>query len=195
MNLFMDIYLLLHIYVHGIRASPFLGQTRTKRIPSSPPSLPRAPPEKCTRLASWCLSWPHSTQRPMSNASWVNGVAGHYTDDEKHRAGIDSYAARAATKTKANSTLFVRNLSVKTEAAALAERIFVECPGYFGVRSVRSMVFVDFDSIKAATNAMLRFQGHRPVPGHTGMVSGAQLTMYNPAATPARVPCACAPPR
>ena len=118
----------------------------------------------------------------MSRAGYVNGVAGHYTDDEKRRAGIDSYSARAATKTKANSTLFLSNLGVKGEAnssATMAERIFAECPGYFGVRPVRSMVFVDFDSIMAATNAMLRFQGHRPVPGHTGLVS--HVRSYCPA--------------
>ena len=104
------------------------------------------------------------------NPAWVNGVAGHYSEDEKRRAGIDSYAERAATKTRANSTLFLRNLGAKEERAATAERIFRDCPGYLGVRSVRTMTFVDFDSIKSSTNAMLRYQGHRPHPGHEGLV-------------------------
>ena len=43
----------------------------------------------------------------------------------------------------------------------VGEELFGGMPGFIGVRRVRSMTFVDFDSIKSATNAMVRYQGHR----------------------------------
>jgi hypothetical protein len=91
-------------------------------------------------------------------------MAGRLSLAEQEAAGVDSYYAAGATKTKANTTLFVawRDATVSVpppERASKAEGIFSGQPGYIGVRAVRSMCFVDFDSIKAATAAMMRFQG------------------------------------
>jgi len=43
---------------------------------------------------------------------------------------------------------------------AAMERLFSACTGYLGCRAVRGMCFVDFEDIRCATNAMLKFQGH-----------------------------------
>lgn len=98
-------------------------------------------------------------------ARYANGAAGLYSDDEKTNIfGAEAtYYAAGATRTRANSTLFVRNLPSASRAVT-AEELFGGMPGYCGVRCVRSITFVDFDSIKAATNAMIRFQGHRVDP-------------------------------
>ena len=98
-------------------------------------------------------------------AKYSNGAAGLYSEDEKAQlfGAESSYYAAGATRTKANSTLFVRNLPSASRAVT-AEELFGGMPGYRGVRVVRSITFVDFDSIKTATNAMIRFQGHRADP-------------------------------
>lgn len=90
---------------------------------------------------------------------YENGAAGLFSDAEKSKLyGNDaSYYGAGATRTKANSTLFVRN----APSAVAAEGLFGGMPGYIGVRQVRRMLFVDFVDVKAATNAMVRFQGHR----------------------------------
>jgi len=41
------------------------------------------------------------------------------------------------------------------------ESLFSAAKGYIGVRHVRSMFFIDFESIAEASNAMVRFQGYR----------------------------------
>ena len=78
----------------------------------------------------------------------------------------DSYYEAGTTRTKANSTLFVAFRDFKPPVAAgdrasTAEGIFSAVPGYIGVRQVRAMCFVDFEDIKSATAAMIKFQGHR----------------------------------
>ena len=93
-------------------------------------------------------------------------MAGRLSDAEASRIGVDSYYQNSTTRTKANTTLFVSFRDAKPpipdeQRSALAERIFAEVPGYVGVRQVRGMCFVDFDSIKASTAAMMRFQGQK----------------------------------
>ena len=41
------------------------------------------------------------------------------------------------------------------------ENLFKAIPGFLGARQVRGMSFVDFDTVKASTAAMMKFQGHR----------------------------------
>lgn len=94
-------------------------------------------------------------------------MAGLYSEAEQQKIGIDSYYSNAETRTKPNSTLFVafRDASASVPAgearAAFAESLFSGQPGYGGVRYVRAMCFVDFDSIKNATSAMMRWQNHK----------------------------------
>eukprot|EP00316_Scyphosphaera_apsteinii_P008581 CAMPEP_0119300936 /NCGR_PEP_ID=MMETSP1333-20130426/2815_1 /TAXON_ID=418940 /ORGANISM="Scyphosphaera apsteinii, Strain RCC1455" /LENGTH=451 /DNA_ID=CAMNT_0007302875 /DNA_START=307 /DNA_END=1662 /DNA_ORIENTATION=- len=40
------------------------------------------------------------------------------------------------------------------------EALFAQVPGYAGIRQARGLLFVDFESIKAATSAMMKLQGH-----------------------------------
>lgn len=93
-------------------------------------------------------------------------MAGRLSDAEADRIGVDSYYQNGTTRTKANTTLFVSFRGAKPaipdeQRSALAERMFSEIPGYVGVRQVRGMCFVDFDSIKASTAAMMRYQGQQ----------------------------------
>ena len=92
-------------------------------------------------------------------------MAGVLTLAEQERFEVDSYYAKSTSKTKANETLFVAYRDVKPpvpkdKRTAHAESLFSAIPGYVGVRQVRAMCFVDFDSIKASTSAMMRYQGH-----------------------------------
>ena len=78
----------------------------------------------------------------------------------------DSYYAAGTTRTKANSTLFVAFRDYQpavpaSERASTAEGLFSAVPGYIGVRQVRAMCFVDFEDVKSATAAMMKYQGHR----------------------------------
>ena len=78
----------------------------------------------------------------------------------------DSYYGAGATRTLANSTLFVAFRDYKPsvpsdQRAAVAEGIFSAMAGYIGVRQVRAMCFIDFEDIKSATAAMVKFQGHQ----------------------------------
>ena len=71
-------------------------------------------------------------------------MAGRLSLAEQEAAGVNSYYAAGATKTKANSTLFVawRDATVQVpvnERASKAEGIFAGQPGYIGVRAVRGM--------------------------------------------------------
>ena len=91
-------------------------------------------------------------------------MAGRLSEAEAERFGVDSYDQRGATRTRANSTLFIafRDATVKVPAAergAYVEGLFHGLSGYVGVRQVRGMVFVDFDSIRSATGAMMKHQG------------------------------------
>ena len=90
-------------------------------------------------------------------------MAGRLSVADAERAGFDSYYQAAATRTAPNSTLFVafgRDCTVPRESrAAHAEAVFGLLPGYIGVRAVRNLSFVDFESVKAATAAMMRLQG------------------------------------
>ena len=69
---------------------------------------------------------------------YENGAAGLFSDAEKSKLyGNDaSYYGAGATRTKANSTLFVRNLPSASRAVT-AEELFSGMPGYRGVRVVR----------------------------------------------------------
>ena len=73
-------------------------------------------------------------------------MAGLYSEGDQSKMGLDSYAGASATRTKASSTLFVR----RTPDALLSEieSLFAAVPGYLGVRTVRKILFVDYDSIK-----------------------------------------------
>lgn len=110
---------------------------------------------------------PYDSSRAYG-VKYANGAAGLYSEDEKTQlyGSEASYYAAGATRTRANSTLFVRNLPSASRAVT-AEELFGGMPGYCGVRCVRSITFIDFDSIKASTNAMIRYQGHRVDPEQT----------------------------
>ena len=91
-------------------------------------------------------------------------MAGRLSETEQARIDVDSYYARGTSRTKPNSTLFISFRDVKppvpTERrASYAEALFASITGYQGVRQVRGMCFVDFDSVKASTAAMMQFQG------------------------------------
>lgn len=105
-------------------------------------------------------------------------MAGLLTDGEAQQLGIDPYYAAGSTRTKANSTLFVAGASFggdaaaappKASRAALLEKLLTEQPGFVGCREVRGSCFLDFESVKYATSAMLRLQGRRLFPGHQGL--------------------------
>uniref|UniRef100_A0A7S4FCA6 RRM domain-containing protein n=2 Tax=Chrysotila carterae TaxID=13221 RepID=A0A7S4FCA6_CHRCT len=87
-------------------------------------------------------------------------MAGLFKQQEANAIGLDSYANKGATRTRANSTLFVRGFPKAVPLSAL-ETIFVDCPGYIGIRQVRGSCFVDFETVKTATNAMIKMQGSR----------------------------------
>jgi len=87
-------------------------------------------------------------------------MAGLYSSSERAKIGLDAYAALGATRTKATSTLFVRHAPRSIKAVHI-ESLFSAAKGYIGVRHVRSMFFIDFESIAEASNAMVRFQGYR----------------------------------
>ena len=70
-------------------------------------------------------------------------MAGRLSEQDQAKFGVDSYTNLGATRTKANSTLFVAFRDVKNvpaaERASKAEELFSAVPGYVGVRQVRSM--------------------------------------------------------
>jgi hypothetical protein len=49
------------------------------------------------------------------------------------------------------------------------ETLFGKASGFVGVRTVRKMCFVDFDSIKASTAAMVKYQSYRLHADHAGL--------------------------
>ena len=102
--------------------------------------------------------------RRLSDASSSRASGPSWADS----LGADSYYDKSTTRTKANTTLFVSFRDARPpvpdeQRAALAERMFAEVPGYLGVRQVRGMCFVDFETIKASTAAMMRYQGQKGV--------------------------------
>lgn len=91
-------------------------------------------------------------------------MAGRLTELEQAKVGVDSYYAAGTSRTKASNTLFVSYRDAvppvpKEQRAGHAENLFRQIPGYVGVRQVKGLAFVDFDSIKASTAAMMRYQG------------------------------------
>jgi len=91
-------------------------------------------------------------------------MAGRFTEAEQHTVGVDSYYAASTTRTKASTTLFVSFRDAKPpvpkeQRAAFAEGLFHQIPGYVGVRARKGICFIDFESIKASTAGMMRFQG------------------------------------
>jgi len=98
-------------------------------------------------------------------------MAGLLKDAEQTKLGLDSYYAAGATRTLANSTLFVTGFGTveKLKRYEVVESIFSAQPGYRGTRQVRSIMFVDFDSIKAATSALVKHQGRKLYTGHDGL--------------------------
>ena len=92
-------------------------------------------------------------------------MAGGLTDLDQEKFGVDSYYNAGTTRTKANSTLFLAFRDVQPpvppeQRAPMTEAMFSVVPGYIGVRQVRAMCFVDFEDIKSATAAMMKYQGH-----------------------------------
>lgn len=98
-------------------------------------------------------------------------MSGLLTSAESNSLNLDTYYAASATRTPANSTLFVSNFGQVPQAEVVAsiERLFGEMRGFTGVRKVRAVCFVDFDSVKAATTAMVKFQGHQLHPNDAGL--------------------------
>ena len=70
------------------------------------------------------------------------------------------YNGMGTTKTRPSPTLFVTNLPAAVTSAEL-ERVFQFDPGFQRIRTVRRMVFVDYDSESAATSGMQRHQNQR----------------------------------
>jgi hypothetical protein len=64
------------------------------------------------------------------------------------------------TRTKATSTLFITAIPSSISVGRV-EELFEKEPGFFAFRTVRQMVFVDFQSVVQATNAMRKYQGHK----------------------------------
>ncbi len=88
-------------------------------------------------------------------------MAGRLSSAEADAIGIDSYYESAATRTKPNSTLFISFGAAappKQGRDALVEELFSSVPGYVGVRQVRHLCFVDYEDIKSATSAMMKYQ-------------------------------------
>eukprot|EP00041_Stephanoeca_diplocostata_P008523 m.126241 g.126241 ORF g.126241 m.126241 type:complete len:254 (+) comp17364_c0_seq2:255-1016(+) len=85
------------------------------------------------------------------------------------------------TRTKQSPTLFVTNIprevfgSVKYQEEM--DTLFGSDPGFFQVRIVRGMCFVDFESVADATRAMIAHQNHR-FP-NTGLHRGGLLIDYD----------------
>ena len=72
--------------------------------------------------------------------------------------GVFAGPGVGATMTKPSSTLFVTRLPRDFKVKKL-KALFKACDGYVGLRQVRALVFVDFESAKTATRAMRKHQG------------------------------------
>jgi hypothetical protein len=76
------------------------------------------------------------------------------------------------THTKQAPTLYVRNIPKQTTINQV-KMIFATDTGFIGARNVGQLLFIDFDSIKSATNAMRKHQGWKPdnvFKSHRGIV-------------------------
>lgn len=69
------------------------------------------------------------------------------------------------TRTKQSPTLFVTNVPREISGGVKYQEemdtLFGKDPGFFQVRIVRGMCFVDFESVSDATRAMIAHQNHR----------------------------------
>ena len=76
------------------------------------------------------------------------------------------WCGTGVTRTKPSPTLFV----MVPDAVTTAEvgELFRACTGFLGWRTVRRMVFVDFNSTQDSTSAMRRFQGYSDFAGQKG---------------------------
>lgn len=63
------------------------------------------------------------------------------------------------THTKQCPTLIVANVPRSVNERAVSD-LFKKQPGFFALRCVRGMYFVDFDGVASATNAMIKCQNH-----------------------------------
>jgi RNA recognition motif len=70
-----------------------------------------------------------------------------------------TWAGRGVTRTSPSFTLFVTNIPSHITTAQV-EMLFRSERGFFAVRAVRRMTFVDFDTIPDATRAMRKFQDY-----------------------------------
>lgn len=75
-----------------------------------------------------------------------------------HNAGI--FNGFGMTKTAQSPTLFVTNLPPFATTQAL-EALFAHDPGFQRLRTVRSMIFVDFYDIRTATSSMRLHQNYK----------------------------------
>jgi len=73
--------------------------------------------------------------------------------------GVWAGAGGRATHTKQSATLFVTNMDPRTTLEEVAQ-LFKKEQGFFAFRTVRRMCFVDFHSIRDATQALRKYQNY-----------------------------------
>lgn len=85
------------------------------------------------------------------------------------------------TKTKQSPTLFITNIP-RGKINEL-DTVFKLDPGFFRVRVVRHMAFVDYETVADATRAMIKHQNER-MPGISLEHGGIMIDVRGPAAPP-----------
>jgi hypothetical protein len=75
-------------------------------------------------------------------------------------AGTGVWVGHGLTKTKPAPTLFITMIPNGLSMEAI-DTVFKAEPGYFAFRTVRQMVFIDYNTTYAATAAMRKLQDHK----------------------------------